>query len=75
MPLDDRSVYLISYIGFTNLAMIRPSKQGQRLEERILYIPIGEARGQVHKKYNLQEYYFLTVPFITSYSDLAIGGV
>ena len=43
-PLDDRSVHLISYMGVTNPAMIRPSKQGQRLKEGILYIPIGETR-------------------------------
>ena len=42
--MDDHSVHLISYIGVTNPAMIPPSKQGQRLEEGILYIPIGETR-------------------------------
>ena len=43
-PLEDRSVHLIPYMGVTNPAMIRSSKQGQRLEEGILYIPIGETQ-------------------------------
>ena len=43
-PLDDHFVHLMSNIGVTNPAKIRPSKQGQRLEEGILYIPIGETQ-------------------------------
>ena len=42
--LEDHSVHLIPRIGVTNPAMIRPSKQGQRLGKEILYIPIGKAR-------------------------------
>ena len=43
-PLDDCSVHLISYMGVANPAMIRPSKQGQRLGREILYMPIDKAR-------------------------------
>ena len=44
--LEDHSVHLIPHIGVTNPAMIRPSKQGQRLGKEILYIPIGKARTE-----------------------------
>ena len=44
--LEDHSVHLIPRIGVTNPAMIRPSKQGQRLGKGILYIPIGKARKE-----------------------------
>ena len=43
-PLEDHSVHSIPRIGITSPAMIRPSKQGQRLGKEILYIPIGKAR-------------------------------
>ena len=53
MPLED---HLIPRIGITNPAMIRPSKQGQRLGEKVLYIyplvkPAKVIQTHILKKY------------------------
>ena len=44
--MEDHSIHLIPRVGVTNPAMIRPSKQGQRLGRDILFMPIDKARKE-----------------------------
>ena len=48
--MEDHSIHLIPRVGITNPAMIRPSKQGQRLGREILYMPIEKARKKGTQK-------------------------